>query len=326
MDLFRTTLRPTLSKEPIRLSDRLLTLGSCFADSIGSRLLNSKISTLSNPFGVAYNPLAIHKILRYCIFNAPVPTHTFLQQGDVYLNYDFHSEISSLSRSDLERHLQEKIGAAHHFLKDAEWLILTLGTAWLYTRNENGEPVANCHKQPAATFTKSLLTQKKILSSFDDVYKELKQFNPDIKIILTVSPVRHVKDTLELNSVSKSVLRMACHTLQETYAGVEYFPAFEIMMDDLRDYQFYKRDRIHPTEEAEDYIWEQFVNRYADTDLKSFLEKWKGISQALHHNAFHARSAGHQKFLQETLRKLEELNGTVNVDEEVDFIRRQIIV
>jgi hypothetical protein len=230
-----------------------------------------------------------------------------------------------LKQVDLESLLRQRIGAVHYFLKDVNWLILTYGTAWIYHRADTGEVVANCHKQPASSFTKSLLTQKKILASFDTFYQELQHFNPGVQIIVTVSPVRHTRDSLELNSVSKSVLRSACHTLQETYANVEYFPAFEIMMDDLRDYRFYKRDRIHPTEEAEDYIWETFLSRYGSEELSSFIKTWSSIDQALQHKAFHPASTSHQKFLRETLKKLEELKGQVDVEKEVGLIKKQLL-
>jgi hypothetical protein len=306
------------------ISDKILTIGSCFADAIGMRLLSTKLSALSNPFGVVYNPYSIHKTIRYSIFNETPPSHTFLQRNDVFLNYDFHSEISSLHQEQLLSQLKEIIGATHYFLSHAQWLIITFGTAWVYERNDTGEIVANCHKVPQDLFSKSLLTQEKIIASFDTFYAELMKINSTIKIILTVSPVRHVKDTLELNSVSKAVLRTTCFTLIEGYPGVEYFPAYEIMMDDLRDYRFYKADMIHPTEVAEAYIWEKFSDRYFTADLKNFIEQWKDIQNALAHKPFQPSSNAHQWFLQETLKKLEGLKMIVNVDQEIASIKSQL--
>ena len=324
MNPFRTVLNAGVSTHTISLSDKILTLGSCFADAIGSRLIRSKVQTLANPFGVLYNPHSIHRLLQYAVFNEPVPDHTFLKHHDIYLNYDFHSELSALQKEALQHTLCNMIGSTHHFLKDAQWLFITYGTAWVYERADTGEVVANCHKQPASQFQKSLLTHEQIIQSFDTIYKSLKEFNPYIRIILTVSPVRHIKDTLELNSVSKSILRVACHSLQETYNDVEYFPAYELQLDDLRDYRFYKADMIHPSHEAEDYIWEQFAFRYFDAPLKDFLDKWKTIQQALAHKPFHPTSDAHQKFLKDTLKKLEELKSRVNVDEEIAFVKAQL--
>ena len=325
MNLFRTPLNAGVSKHTMGLSDRVLTLGSCFADSIGSRLVRFKSPTLANPFGVIYNPYSIHKALRYAVFNEVPSAGTFLQHQDVHLNYDFHSELSSLRVSDLQKDLVNRIGSTHHFLNSAKWLMITYGTSWVYERNETHEIVANCHKQPASSFRKSLLTQKKIIESFQELYKSLKTFNPGLRIILTVSPVRHIKDTLELNSVSKSILRIACHTLQETYEDVEYFPAYEILLDDLRDYRFYKSDLIHPSEEAEEYIWEQFSSRYFNSDLKAFLTKWKAIEQALNHRPFHPASEAHQRFLRETLKSLEEIGSLVDVRHEIQKVRDSLV-
>lgn len=325
MNLFRTPINAGVSIHTFSLTDRILTLGSCFADSIGAQLIRFKSQALPNPFGVIYNPHSIHKALRYSVFNeAPLPG-TFLQHQGIHLNYDFHSELSSLHATDLQKNLVDRIGSVHHFLRDTRLVMITYGTAWVYERNDTHEIVANCHKQPSQIFTKSLLTQKKIIESFEGMYRDLKGFNPDIRIILTVSPVRHLKDTLELNSVSKSVLRIACHTLQEVFQGVEYFPAYEMLLDDLRDYRFYKSDMIHPSAEAEEYIWEQFASRYFNNDVRAFMEKWKNIEQALKHRAFHPESAAHQNFLKETLKKLEEIKGQVNVENEIRSLKDSMI-
>lgn len=306
------------------LASPVITIGSCFADLIGNRLQSFKMRSLANPFGTVYNPDAIHKALRYAVFNEPPPAHTFLQNGDIHLNYDFHSELSSLTRPALESQLTEIIGMTHSFLKDASWLMITYGTAWVYTRNDTGELVSNCHKMPGTLFTKSLLSQKHILESFQRFYQDVKTFNPALRIILTVSPVRHLKDTLELNSVSKSVLRLSCHTLAEQFPDVEYFPAYEMLLDDLRDYRFYKPDMIHPSAEAEDYIWEHFTQRYASAPLKEFIKKWRSIQAALHHKPFHPASAGHQIFLKEMIKKLEELSHLVSVEKELESLRSQL--
>lgn len=324
MKTFRTPFSIPPSVRLIGSQNKILTLGSCFADAIGSRLQQNKVNTLVNPFGTLFSPLAIHKVLRYSLFNEPVPAHTYLSHQEVFLNYDFHSELSATSRAVLEKRIAETIGTCHHFLRDADTLLLTYGTSWIYERTDTGEPVANCHKQPGHQFTKLLLSQKKILESFDSLYNELMQFNSNLRIILTVSPVRHIKDTIQLNSVSKSLLRLACHNIQESYLQVEYFPAFEIMMDDLRDYRFYKEDMIHPSTEAEEYIWNQFYDCYATTAFKDFIHQWKKITYALNHKPFHPGTKAHQDFLLQTLKQLEALQQTVGVEDEMNFIRKHL--
>jgi hypothetical protein len=301
-----------------------MTIGSCFADAIGRRLLSFKSQALVNPFGISYNPYSIHKTLLLSISNHPFEDN-FIESDGLHFHYDFHSELVSTSRSELESKLKKTIGITHSFLRNAAALVITYGTAWVYSKNDTHAIVANCHKQPAGLFTRSLLSQKHILESFDGFYKEIKKLNPQIQIILTVSPVRHTRDTLPLNSVSKSVLRLSCHTLTEQYADVHYFPAYEIMIDDLRDYRFYKPDMIHPSDEAEDYIWESFLSAYAQPGYLDFIKKWQPIQQAILHKPFHPQSAGHQIFLKETIRKLEELSHLVNVDQERDWLISQII-
>lgn len=325
MKEFRTELKVTPASAQVDLQHGILTQGSCFADAIGERLLTHKLKALVNPFGVIYNPESIHKALSYSLFNEPVPEHTFVQNRDVFFNYNFHSDFSSLKKDDLSGRLKNAIGSTHYFLKDTAWLLLTYGTAWVYKREDTGEVVANCHKLPSSRFAKELLTVADIENSFRTFHDQLKALNPDIKIILTVSPVRHIKDTLERNAVSKSILRVACHHISLQHADVEYFPAYEMMMDDLRDYRFYKADMLHPTREAEDYIWEKFMERYFSPELKTFIRQWKVILSALRHRPFHPAAAAHQQFLLDTLRKLDEVSTSVDVHEEISLIKQQLI-
>lgn len=323
--MFRTEIIPEASAVKINLKESILTAGSCFSDSIGAQLSESKFTVLTNPFGVSYNPHSIHKVLRYALHNQAIPDNTYVENQELIANYDFHSSFSALKKSEIELKIREVVGASHYFLKDAKWIFITYGTAWVYERKDTGEIVSNCHKMPASGFTKSLLSQKKVLESFDEFYRDLKTFNPGCKLILTVSPVRHIKDTIQLNSVSKSVLRLACQSIAETYSDAFYFPSYEIMLDDLRDYRFYKSDMIHPSEEAEEYIWNKFSDSFFDNPTKEFIKKWKPIHTALQHKAFNAGTSGHQSFLTKTLTQLEELSKTVNVDKEIDSIKSQII-
>jgi len=324
--MFRTEIKPEPSSVKINLKDKILTAGSCFSDAIGKQLTETKFGTLANPFGVSYNPHSIHKVLRYALHNQVVPDHTYLSNQELAANYDFHSSFSAMKKSEVEKKIKETTGASHYFLKDASWVFITYGSAWVYERKDTGEIVSNCHKMPSSGFTKSLMSQKKVLESFDEFYRDLKAFNPKCKLILTVSPVRHLKDTLPLNSVSKSVLRLACQTISETYADAFYFPSYEIMLDDLRDYRFYKPDMIHPSEEAEEYIWTKFSDCFFDNNTKGFIKQWRPIRIALQHKAFHLNSSTHQNFLKKTLGQLEELSKTVNVDKEIVSVKSQIII
>lgn len=312
------------SPTSIGLDSHVLTQGSCFSDAMGNRLSENKIKALVNPFGVIYNPVSIHRALSYAIFNEAPPEHTYTQSGDVHVNFDVHSRFGSLDRKQLREQLNESVAIAHYFLNDADWLIITYGTAWVYTRVDTGEVVANCHKLPSGQFEKSLLSVSEIVASFSDFYNQLRRFNPSIRLMLTVSPVRHIRDTLEGNSVSKAVLRVACDELVRLFDDVDYFPAFEIMMDDLRDYRFYADDMLHPTRQAENYIWNKFAERYFSEEMRDFLNKWSPIRAALHHRPYHPKSPAHRQFLHETLRKLEVLKQQVDVSEEVNHIMQQL--
>jgi hypothetical protein len=321
---FRTILKQEPHAWKVSLADPLLTIGSCFSDSIGRRLGSNKFNVLINPFGTIYNPLSIHTLLIRAIENEPLPDHYFIQRNEVHANYLFHSQFNALSRNELESSLTSKLVETKQQLSSAAFILITYGTSWVYKLKESGEIVSNCHKMPSTLFEKQLLTQQQITEDFGRLVTTVRKINRNIKIILTVSPVRHIKDTLTLNSVSKSVLRLACHELTQHYSDVEYFPAFEIMMDDLRDYRFYKDDLIHPTEFAENYIWQQFADTYFEENTKLFLKKWGEIASALQHKPFIPDSPSHRSFLQSILTKLDELKTQVNVTKEKEFIDQQL--
>lgn len=323
MQNFRTELKPDKAAHAITLASGVLTTGSCFADTIGKKLAENKFTSCINPFGTSYNPYSIHKLLRLALHQAYPAEQAYDSNNDLYFHYDFHSAFSSPEKSILDSNIRQAIHHTHNFLKTANRVIVTYGTSVVYKRKDTGEIVANCHKADAGSFTKSILSEKKILESFEGFYQDLKAFNSACKIILTVSPVRHLKDTLPLNSVSKSVLRVACHTITETHPDVLYFPAYEIMLDDLRDYRFYKSDMLHPSPDAEEYIWNKFSEAMFDDDTRDFLTRWKSIQASLHHKPFHAQSASHQKFLKQLLTELQELNNRVNVEEEIAYVKAQ---
>ena len=324
MASFRTEFSTRLHKTRIGIASKMLTIGSCFSDSIGSRLQENKITTLPNPFGVAYNPVSIQKLLRLSIGMEDLLQETFLERDGIFFNDDFHSSLSGSSEENLRKVINHKLNEVKTFLSTCDFLIITWGTAWVYERKNTNRIVSNCHKQASTQFTKRLLTQEEILTSFNELQRELFKFNPRLKIILTLSPVRHLKDTMELNTVSKSILRSAIYSITQTHEDIDYFPAFEIMMDDLRDYRFYASDMIHPSKDAEAYIWEKFADRYFDTDTKEIIQQWESIQKLLAHKPFHATSASHQKFLRETLLKLKSLQTKINVEEEILRIEQSI--
>jgi hypothetical protein len=324
MNDFRTELTPARSAIPLNGKDRILTIGSCFADSIGNRLAENKFKVWRNRLGAVYNPVSIHHLLGLFLENELPSPDSYLENDGVWFNYHFHSSVSAMTREELENKVNESISEANSFVKSASRVIITYGTAFVYRLKANDQLVANCHKVPSGNFSKDFLSQEDIVKSFLSFHSKLHNLNPDCKIILTVSPVRHLKDTLELNAVSKSILRLACHSLANQFPNVEYFPAYEILLDDLRDYRFYKTDRLHPTEEAVDYIWEKFLTSFVDEPTQQFISLWKEIAKDLAHKPFHPQSERHQKFLSQLLQKLESLQPSVDVSLEIQKVKQEI--
>jgi len=323
MKTWRTELIPQKAEFQISLADAVFTIGSCFAQTMGNQLLSNKIKTQVNPFGTAYNPHCIHRLITRCLDKSPLEASGILNREGLFFHYDFHSQQSATTEEGLIKKLSKLHEDHSHNLKKANVLIITYGTAFVYRRKDNQQIVSNCHKVPASEFTKELLTVEEIIESFEKMHDALVNKNSTIKIILTVSPVRHAKDGLEQNTVSKSVLRLACHQLAER-KGVVYFPAYELMMDDLRDYRFYKIDRIHPTEEAEEYIWEKFLETFLDAEAKVFFLEWSEVKLALQHRPFHEQSTAHQTFLKNTLSKLQKLSPKADVSSEILELKSRI--
>jgi hypothetical protein len=300
LNTFRTEITCP-STYPISLQDRIMTTGSCFADLFGQWLHNNKFPVLVNPFGTNYNPISIHQLLSDAL-RLQLNEQLFIEHHGIWHHFDYHSQWSSKNKENLKASIQKIQQEVKQFLIRSNVLIITYGTAWAYQYKKQNCVVSNCHKIPGKEFDKRLLSVEEVTASFNQLHTELNDLRPDLRIIVTVSPVRHVKDTLVLNSVSKATLRLACHALTQQHADVEYFPSYEIMMDDLRDYRFYERDKIHPTEEAMDYISHKFSDQYFGKEVKSFIEKWHSIRQAMEHRPYHPHSDAHQHFLKELFR------------------------
>lgn len=323
MNDWKTDLNVKSADRPIHLNDPILTIGSCFSQAIGQHLYDNKFNVIINPFGTVYSPISIHYLLKLALRKGEISENDFLIHQEIHYHYQFHSSFASLSRQELAEQISRTVNQVNHFIGKARFVIITYGTAWAYKRKDTAQWVANCHKIPYTHFSKELLSIDAMENSFDEIHSALKAINPAIQIIVTVSPVRHLKDTIELNSVSKSTLRLFCHKLSHR-PGVDYFPAYEIMMDDLRDYRFYQEDRIHPTKEAEEYIWQKFSQKYFEPETKIFLNEWLEIKHALAHRSLFAYTTHHQSFLKATLTKLHGLQHIVDVGNEITFVKNQI--
>jgi hypothetical protein len=319
---FRTSFEITESKEKISLSNQIFTIGSCFSEVIGNQMLENKINVSANSFGALFNPLSIFKILSPSYTQAD--ERLFVQSQERWFHHDFHAKFSADTQEDLKQEINSTIQTEQSKIKNTDFLIITFGTAFIYQLKESPTYVANCHKMPSSLFEKSLLSVKDICKKFAFLHQELQVQNPNLKIILTVSPVRHTREGMPENQVSKSILRAACHYLVSDYENVSYFPSYEIMLDDLRDYRFYKPDMIHPNEVAETYIFEKFSQTYFDQELQDFIPNWVKIRKSLAHKPFNSNTESHQKFLVNLLSQLNNLSKKVNLDAEIEWVKNVI--
>ncbi|MCU0355551.1 MAG: GSCFA domain-containing protein [Cytophagales bacterium] len=321
---FRTPV--TVVPMPFRLSHTspILTLGSCFADAMGERLVENKFNALVNPFGTVFNPVSIARLLDLAHQPRMVAPGRMVETESRWRHYDFHSMLTGDSPEELLAKIDQKLLKTADFLQTAHCLVLTLGTSVVYRLRADGQVVANCHKAPAVLFDKGMLTLDEAVSALEAALSAWLAANPSLRIILTVSPVRHVKDTLPTNSVSKALLRVACHLLAERNPRIAYFPAYEIMLDDLRDYRFYEDDMIHPTKLAETYIWEQFAEACFDEETRRFLPEWEKIKRDLMHRPFAAQSVAYRHFLTNLEQKLVDMSARVNVAMELSFVQSQL--
>ncbi|RIJ33435.1 GSCFA domain-containing protein [Pontibacter oryzae] len=324
--MFRTEVQVSKSDLNLMLQHQVLTMGSCFAEVIGSKLQQHKVNALVNPFGTIFNPVSVCLLLKAASGKPYNFENNLVQHNGIWYAYDLHSSLSSPDKEELLHMIQERMQQTSEQLQQASLLIITLGTAVAYRLAQSGKVVANCHKLPAKQFSRVLLSTEEARLAFEDMYGLLKLINPDLKILLTVSPVRHIKETIPMNSVSKATLRVLCHQLEEAHADVLYFPAYEIMMDDLRDYRFYKEDMLHPTAVAEDYIWQKFVDAYYAPEFRQFMGQWQKIQKAAAHKPFHPGSEAHQAFLRSTLEQLQTLQQkyTFNAEPEMQLLLAQL--
>lgn len=309
------------STAQINYADRILLCGSCFTENIGSKLNYHKFKTLQNPNGILFNPVSIAKSLTSYIENKQYKEEELFYFNDIWQSWEHHSRFSSVNKEQSLLLINDSQKAAHQFLKEANWLMLTLGSAFVYEL-ENKVVVANCHKVPTDKFNKRLLSVEEVLSVLDNLIHRLFLFNPKLKIIFTISPVRHLRDGFVENNRSKATLIQAVHQLTEKFEKLFYFPAYELVIDDLRDYRFYAEDMVHPNYAATNYVWDKFVNAMMDDETISLMEKVNEIQRARNHKPFNPASDQHKKFLQSYRQKTEQLQKqfpALDLREELHF-------
>lgn len=305
---FHLSFDPPSMQDKISLRDKIMLSGSCFTEHMSAKLKQYKFHIQENPHGILFNPISLARSVQACITNKHyTDADIFFDQG-IWSGWDFHSCFSDPDPKTTLTAMNQSVGAGHLFMKNAQWLILTLGSAFVY-QLENGQIVANCHKAPAALFRKRLLTVEEVLSELDNLIHRVNLFNPGMRIIFTISPVRHLRDGFVENNRSKAILIQAVHHLVNKFSKLFYFPAYELVIDDLRDYRFFAEDMVHPNYQATNYVWEKFAaSSFTDSTRETMKEIYK-LSAARLHKALHPGSDLHKKFLQKNHREAMELAG-----------------
>lgn len=295
-----------VTPSPLKISyaDKILFVGSCFTEEIGKQMKDLKFDVLQNPNGILYDPISISSALASYIENKQFKEDDLFLLNELWHSWQHHSIFSGMDKEKVLHNIKYSQSEAHQFLKNASWLIITTGTSYNYHLKVSGEPVANCHKAPSHFFEKKLLSTEEIISHLSTVVSKLQSFNPNLKIIFTISPVRHVRDGVIENNRSKARLIEAIHFITEKSQNVFYFPAYELVIDVLRDYRFYKTDLAHPTDAATGFVFENFCNTYVDDPGKKLLEEIKMIVAAMNHKPFQKGSAAHKKFVNAQLEKI----------------------
>lgn len=268
-------------------SDSIFLAGSCFSENIGNLLQQHKFNALSNPNGILFNPLSIATSLDNIINIEAADEKLFVERDGNYFSFLHHSSINAVSKKELANKIDSQNENSLEFLKHVTQIIITFGTAYYYHHKTLDKPVANCHKQPQQVFEKKLLSVKEITTVYDKLLAQIHAINPNIRVIFTVSPVKYLKDGVIENNLSKSVLLLAVHELVKQRNNSFYFPAFELVNDDLRDYRFYKEDMAHPNEQAINYVWDKFSDCFfseATKDLNKHIHK---LNLALQHTQLH---------------------------------------
>ncbi|PLX09544.1 MAG: GSCFA domain protein [Marinilabiliales bacterium] len=280
--------------------------GSCFAENIGNKLDNLKFKVQVNPLGINYNPLSLGQSIKRIINQNLITENDLFLANDLWNSYDFHSKFSSKNKDEAIEKINDAVLNSHQFLKSADYLFISFGTSYVY-KLKSGNIVSNCNKQADNNFERILLTTEEIVEFWLQLLKEIKEFNPKLKLVFTISPIRHKRDGFIANQLSKSILFVAVNQLKSKFDNVYYFPSYEIMMDELRDYRFYKEDMIHPSELAVDYILERFGDTFFGDETKEINKKISKILAALNHRPFNTDLSNYKEHLENVLHDIEDL-------------------
>lgn len=317
---------------PIAHHHRILMMGSCFTENIGQYLRSHSFQILENPNGILFNPVSVTDAIHSYIKKEGVKEEDLFQLNETWHHWKFHSRYSGISKEDALTKMNHSIDEAHHFLKTASYMVVTLGSSWVYELTDAasgiaGTVVANNHKAPASWFNRKLLDADAVKTLFLPLIASLEQFNPILKIIFTISPVRHLREGVIENNRSKAVLIQSVHDLVNQFDHLYYFPSYELVIDDLRDYRFYAEDLVHPNYQATQYVWEKFVDACIDESSAQLFKTIREIKLAHQHKPFNPFTQQHQQFLHKyasVTQRLMEQYPYLKLEAELDYFRKGV--
>lgn len=309
---FRTQIPISKSNHPLDYNSKIVSLGSCFAENMGDKFQYLKFQNTINPFGIIFNPVSIEKIIQKAINTALFTEEDVFFHNERWHCFDVHSDLSSSNKEDLLISLNALIKSTNQQITESTHIIITYGTSWVYRNIASDSIVANCYKVPQKQFKKELLSVEEIRKSIANTLKLINAVNPNCNIIFTVSPVRHIKDGFVENQWGKANLISAIHSVLNTEhckLNTEYFPSYEIMMDELRDYRFYAEDMLHPNQVAIDYIWKRFKETTISETAFAVMDEVENIQKSLSHKPFNPNSESHLKFESKVREKITKLEN-----------------
>ncbi len=304
---FRTPIHPKSFPFDINHKSKLIFFGSCFSDNISQKLINGGFSATANPFGVLYNPISVKNGIDTLLKEKQFDEKDLVQYNGLYHSFLHHGSFSSVSAEDLLEKINNSNKTGIEILKNTNVIFITFGTAYVYRYLKTNKIVSNCHKIPAKEFEHFALTIEDIVLEYQTILEQLKSLTPNIKIVFTVSPVRHWKDGAHENQLSKSILHIAISELEKQFDFVYYYPSYELIMDDLRDYRFYSKDMVHINPQAVDYIYQHFQDSFYSAETKAIEQQVLKLKQALNHRPFNPNTKVHQEFLERTKDKIIQL-------------------
>ncbi len=306
-ETFRTVFKPEPFDFKISYNSNMMFIGSCFTENIGNKLQELKFNVNINPFGIIYNPISVAKSLEFIIDNKQFKEEDLFFYNEYWHSFYHHGKYSETDKEKGLEMINSSLSNSFNFLKKTNFLFITFGTAMVYSHIKNDIIVANCHKIPAVEFEKRMLNESEIIKVYNNLIEKLRLINDKLKIIFSVSPVRHLKDGFSENFLSKSILRTAIEKIRQSDSDIYYFPAFEILNDDLRDYRFYDTDLVHPNDTAVNYIFDFFKKTFFSDETGIVLKKIQKIVSASKHRIFDKNTMQSRKFIANTLNDIDTL-------------------